>query len=198
MHLVRVLVGDDRDDLLHAQFRLVDPRVVLAPPPHDHRELATRCERLANVAKRGAGHREEHRSEPGEREVVRTTEIVHLHVGDEERCVVDGGFPGFALGGRDEAAGAVTPIARPAGPTLQAMRRVLSPKPQPTSSTFAPSQWRCRASASLLCGARPSISRCLKRQNLSKRTVFHASTTMSLFRPLPPPFRVPPARSGPL
>jgi hypothetical protein len=32
-----------------------------------------------------------------------------------------------------------TPIASPAGPTRWAMRSVLSPKPQPTSSARAPS-----------------------------------------------------------
>ena len=38
--LIRVVMLDDRHDLANTQLRFVQPWIVLAPPPHDHRELA--------------------------------------------------------------------------------------------------------------------------------------------------------------
>ena len=43
VHLIGVLVRHHRHDRANAQLRLVEPGVVLASPPHDHRELAARC-----------------------------------------------------------------------------------------------------------------------------------------------------------
>jgi hypothetical protein len=72
-----------------------------------------------------------------------------------------------------------TPTARPSdSPTAVAIRRVLSPNPQPTSRTRAPFGGGCRARASSLCPESPPISRCLKRLNFWNRTVFQASTMM--------------------
>jgi len=109
MHLVGVLVRDDRHQAAHGQLGVVQPRVLLAPPPHDHRQRPTGRQGAADVAQRGAGRHEEHRAEAGEREVVGAAQVVGLNVGDEEVSVGHAGGAGFGARGLDEVRRAVDP-----------------------------------------------------------------------------------------
>lgn len=109
MHLIRVLVGYDRDNILHAELRLVQPRVIFPAAPDNHGQHATGLERLPNVAHGGAGHHEEHRPEAREREVVRSAQVVRLYVCLEERGVAYACVARFLRGGLDEVPGAVDP-----------------------------------------------------------------------------------------
>ena len=146
MHLVGVLVRYDRDDLPDAPLRIVEPGIVLPATPDDHRQLGAGPERLANVAHGGARHREEHRPEAGEGEVVGAAEVVGLHVRHEERRVGDlRQLRLLRSAALTKFAAQSTPTAPPRGPTCLAMNRVLSPNPHPTSSTRAPSGGGCLA-----------------------------------------------------
>ena len=89
------------------------------------------------VAQRGAREVEEHRAEAREDGVVGSVERIGLHVGDEEVGVVDP-FRASRRAGHDEVLGAVD-AERPARRARRGARaRVVSPKPQPTSSTRPP------------------------------------------------------------
>jgi putative intracellular protease/amidase len=104
-----------------------------------------------------------------------------LRIADEEVHVADASGARVRFAGSDEFAAQSMPTAAPEGPTVRAMRSVVSPNPQPTSSTRAPGRWSQRASATSLCCDKPSMSRWRKRQNLSNSTVFQACTiTLSL------------------
>ena len=70
--------------------------------------------------------------------IVRAVQVAPLRVADEETRVGDAFLARFGLRIADEVFGAVHADRLAAGPTCLAMRRVLSPKPQPTSSTRAP------------------------------------------------------------
>src|SRR5689334_12861445 len=73
-----------------------------------------------------------------------------------------------------------TPTACPEGPTCSAIASVVSPKPQPTSSTRAPAAYGRSLNGRAPCSAKPSVTVRRKRTNLSKRTVFQASIAPSL------------------
>src|SRR5688572_2760080 len=109
MDLVRIVVGHDRHDLAHAQFRVVQPGIVLALAPDDLAEAPARLQRLADVPERGNGRHEEHGPKARERLVVGTAKIVVLDVGDEECRIADSRGSGVTLARLDEAFRAVDP-----------------------------------------------------------------------------------------
>src|SRR5258706_493850 len=73
--------GDQR---AHALLGNVEPRIVFALAPHDEREPAARFERALHVTQRRHRRSEELRAEARIGGVVRTAEVVGLHVGAKE------------------------------------------------------------------------------------------------------------------
>ena len=107
-------MSDHGHNLLHPKLGLVHPRIVFAPPPHDHRQLAAGRERAPDVTQRKSRQIEKHRAKPGEDVIVRTTKIVALRVGDEERSVLDRCFGSFACSEVDEILRAIDTNGFPA------------------------------------------------------------------------------------
>src|SRR5262249_50543839 len=107
MHLIGLLVSDHWDDLPDAKLGFVQPRIVFAPAPYDHRQSAVGSKCLPNVAQRGSRQIEEHGAEAGKNMVIGTAKIVALHVGYEEKSVADQCFRGFACRRVDEVLRAV-------------------------------------------------------------------------------------------
>lgn len=68
------------------------------------------------------------------------------------------------------------PTTLPVGPTLSASFRDVSPKPQPTSSTWSPSRTGSAGNTASLCRDSPSTRMCLKRMNLGASTSFQKRT----------------------
>src|SRR5262245_6164108 len=89
VHLVGVLVGDDRHDLLHALLGLIEPEIVLTPAPHDHRELAAGHECAPDVAHGASRQIEKHRAKTRKDIVIGTAQIVRLRVSDEKQCILE-------------------------------------------------------------------------------------------------------------
>ncbi|SPJ18390.1 hypothetical protein SBBP2_730021 [Burkholderiales bacterium] len=100
MHLIRVVVGFDRDNIPDTELCVVEPRVIFATAPDNHDQSATGLERLPNIAHSGAMHHEEQRPEAREREVVGSAQVVRLYVCLEERDIAYAGTAGFLCGDR--------------------------------------------------------------------------------------------------
>src|SRR5262249_15720808 len=126
MHLIGLLVSDHWDDLPDAKLGFVQPRIVFAPAPHDHRQSAAGSKCLPNVAQRGSWQIEEHGAEAGKSMVIGTAKIVALHVGDEGGSVADRCFRSFACRRVDEDLRAVHTDGFAAGTDMRrdATRRV--------------------------------------------------------------------------
>ena len=137
MHLVGVFMCDHGHNLLHSKLGLVHPRIVFAPPPHDHPQLAACRERAPDVSQRKSRQIEKHRAKPGEDVIVRTPKIIALRIGYKEPSVLDRCFGSFACCEVEEILRAVDAYGVTTA-TCAAMLRVVSPKPQPTSSTRPP------------------------------------------------------------
>ena len=119
MDLVRFLVRHDRHDLAHAQFRVVQPRIVLALAPDDLGEASAGLQRLADVPERRDRRHEEHGAEARECMVVGPAQVVVLHVGDEEAGIGDARGRGVCSPVSMKLCAQSTPTASPCGPTCR-------------------------------------------------------------------------------
>ena len=141
MHLVGVFMCDHGHNLLHSKLGLVHPRIVFAPPPHDHPQLAACRERAPDVSQRKSGQIEKHRAKPGEDVIVRTPKIIPLRFGYKEPSVLDRCFGSFACCEVDEILRAVDAYGVTTGAYLcrDAPRRVAETA---TDIEHAPARWK--------------------------------------------------------
>ena len=156
VHLVGLLVRDHRHDLPHAQLGLVQPGIVLALAPHDHRKLAAGRERPPDVAQRRHRQVEEHGAEAREGRGRRARAGSRSAASAaKNEAFFTAAFAASCAAASTKFCAQSTPTAAPPGLTCLAIACVRSsPKPQPTSSTRSPARVRPAPQRARRCGPR--------------------------------------------
>ena len=151
------------DDLLGPE----DPEVVLAAAPDDHRQLAARNQSDLHTFRSAATGLMKNIVPMRENAMsYGPPSVIGLHVGDEEARVLHARFLGLGARHLEKRSAASTPTASPLAPTIPAIRCVVSPRPQPMSSTRWPG-WGGTSERRVTVSARPVVKMWRKRSQAS-------------------------------